>query len=268
MAGQQVVPGSYSERIDHYSVLRTLQDAFGLGTLANSGTATPITDIWSGSTPPPSDAPFVSDSFSRSVTGGWGSADVGGRWTTTGTASGFSVSGGTGGLRTATGGTLTAALAGVSSDDSDVVTSLSVDKAQTGNGVYLTVAGRRVSAGNEYRAKLRVTSAGRVVLNLAKVVGGAETALSGQLTVPGVTVAPGVPFSVRVQVTGSGPTTVRARVWPTSGTEPSGWMQSVTDATAGLQGAGGIGLSSYLSSSSTNGPVTVRVGPITATHTG
>ena len=30
MAGQRVVPGNYDEHIDHYSVLRTLQDAYGL----------------------------------------------------------------------------------------------------------------------------------------------------------------------------------------------------------------------------------------------
>ena len=45
-AGAHVVPGNYPERIDHYSVLRTIEDAYGLGHLGNSATATPITDVW------------------------------------------------------------------------------------------------------------------------------------------------------------------------------------------------------------------------------
>lgn len=44
--GQRVQPGQYSSRVDHYSVLRTIQDAFGLAPIAGSATATPILDIW------------------------------------------------------------------------------------------------------------------------------------------------------------------------------------------------------------------------------
>lgn len=38
--------GTFSERITHYSVLRTIEDAYGLACVANSCTASPITDIW------------------------------------------------------------------------------------------------------------------------------------------------------------------------------------------------------------------------------
>lgn len=44
--GAHVVPGSYPERIDHYRVLRTLQDMYGLPPTANSASATAITDVW------------------------------------------------------------------------------------------------------------------------------------------------------------------------------------------------------------------------------
>jgi hypothetical protein len=33
MAGQGVVPGTYTEYIDHYSVLRTIEDFYGLSPL-------------------------------------------------------------------------------------------------------------------------------------------------------------------------------------------------------------------------------------------
>ncbi|MFK4085201.1 alkaline phosphatase family protein [Kribbella sp. NPDC020789] len=45
--GQQVKRGSYSEQINHYSVLRTIEDAYGLTPINNAATATPITDVWS-----------------------------------------------------------------------------------------------------------------------------------------------------------------------------------------------------------------------------
>jgi phosphatidylinositol-3-phosphatase len=48
--GANVTPGSYSERINHFSVLRTLEDAYGLGALGSSASATPITDVFSGGT--------------------------------------------------------------------------------------------------------------------------------------------------------------------------------------------------------------------------
>jgi acid phosphatase len=44
--GAHVAPGNYPEKINHYTVLRTLEDAYGLGHLGSSATATPITDVW------------------------------------------------------------------------------------------------------------------------------------------------------------------------------------------------------------------------------
>jgi hypothetical protein len=49
--GPMVRPGSYSEPIDHYDVLRTLQDMFNLSSLGNSASATAILDIWSAPAP-------------------------------------------------------------------------------------------------------------------------------------------------------------------------------------------------------------------------
>ncbi|MEO7326823.1 MAG: alkaline phosphatase family protein [Dokdonella sp.] len=45
-AGSNVIPGSYSETVSHYGVLRTLEDMYGLSALANAATAVPITDVW------------------------------------------------------------------------------------------------------------------------------------------------------------------------------------------------------------------------------
>jgi len=44
--GPMVRSGRYGERIDHYNVLRTLEDMYGLPHAGKSGGFTPITDCW------------------------------------------------------------------------------------------------------------------------------------------------------------------------------------------------------------------------------
>jgi phosphatidylinositol-3-phosphatase len=44
--GQHVKVGSFSEHIDHYTVLRTLEDMYGLAALGNAASRTAISDIW------------------------------------------------------------------------------------------------------------------------------------------------------------------------------------------------------------------------------
>ncbi len=89
----------------------------------------------------PAGLPSAVDTFARTVTNGWGTADVGGAWSLTGTASAFSVAGGAGVIRHAAAGTqVTATLAGASSADTDLTFAFNVDKLSV--GYYLTVAGR------------------------------------------------------------------------------------------------------------------------------
>jgi acid phosphatase len=45
-AGQRVRPGTYPERITHYNVLRTIEDAYGLRRDDAAASAAPITDVW------------------------------------------------------------------------------------------------------------------------------------------------------------------------------------------------------------------------------
>ena len=47
MVGAGVVPGNYSERIDHYAVLRTVEDFYALAPLSrHDAAAKPITDAF------------------------------------------------------------------------------------------------------------------------------------------------------------------------------------------------------------------------------
>ncbi len=44
--GAHVKPGTYTDSIDHYSVLRTIEDMYGLPQLGASASRNPITDVW------------------------------------------------------------------------------------------------------------------------------------------------------------------------------------------------------------------------------
>ena len=113
---------------------------------------------------------------------------------------------------------------------------------------------------------MRLQSNAQVSVQLVRVASnGTETALSPVTTVPGLTYDPAIGVRIRVQATGTSPTTLRARVWSGSAAEPGAWHATATDATAALQVAGGIGLTSYLSGSATNAPVVARFDDLSAT---
>lgn len=207
----------------------------------------------------------AADAFERSQTGAWGTADVGGPWTIVNGAVRFSVAGGKGKMTLATAGSsVMARLDSVSLSDADLSLDLSIDKAATGNGNYVSVVGRSVPGVGFYSAKLRVLESGAVQVILLRTMGTTETAITSQV-LPGVTYTAGSTLRVRLQVVGTGSTALRLKVWGT-GAEPTAWNLTATDSTAALQVAGGVGLGSYLSGSSTNAPVAFAVDNLTVVH--
>lgn len=265
LVGQQVQPGAYAERIDHYTVLRTLQDAFGLAPIANSASATPLLDIWKSDTPT---AVFAADDFARTVTGGMGSADVGGAWVLAGSAANFSVSGGAASLvHTKAGAGLAVQLPSVRSSDTDLRMTVATSPLPGGNGLYLTFVGRRVAANVEYQSVARVLPNGTVTVKLTALTGtSTAVVLRSEVLAAGVTVSAGSPLKSRVMVTGVNPTTISSKVW-SGATEPAGWQLTATDSTPALQAAGSIGLTTYLSSGGTVLPVTAKLSALSARTT-
>jgi PKD repeat protein len=211
--------------------------------------------------------PFAVDTFTRTVTGGWGQADVGGGWTRTGSATLFGVSEGIGSVRTATAGSGSAIhLNDVASSDTDLALRFSVDKVANGGGQFVSVTGRG-AVNDGYRAKAQVSSSGAVTISLVRATAGAETTLASRL-IPGLTIQAATDYSLRLQVWGSSPTNLRAKLWSSLEGQPPGWDVVATDTTAALQGPGAIGVRSYLSGSATNAPTVVRFDDITARTTG
>ena len=230
-----------------YTARLTVTDNNG----ATGTTTTPVTV-----TAPPPVTVLAADVFGRTLASGWGTADTGGAWTNSGSATALSVGGGVGQVRLNAGSGPWLALAGVSSSATDLVSTVALDKVPTGSGAYVSLNGRRVAGVGDYRAKVHYTSNGGVWLSLQRATAAnVETVLAAETQVPGITMAAGQQLLVRVQVTGTSPTTIRARVWKAGTTEPTTWQKTVTDSTAGFQAAGGVGLYLYLSGSATNAPI-------------
>ncbi|TNM61051.1 PKD domain-containing protein [Streptomyces sp. NP160] len=228
-----------------------------------TGTVTTPVTVSATTTPPPTTPPattvLAQDSFGRTTTGGWGSADTGGAWTVGGGAGNFSVTGGAGqAVVPAAGSTVSAYLNTVRSTSSDTVVQLSPDRLADGGGLFTYLSGRRISSTADYRAKVKLLSGGKVSVGLTALKGASSDSVLAADTVVPTTYSAGSSLSVRLQVTGTSPTTVRVKVWATGTAEPTAWTLEATDSTAALQVAGGLGVSSYLSGSSTAAPLTIR----------
>ncbi|MFC6147940.1 MULTISPECIES: PKD domain-containing protein [Mumia] len=198
--------------------------------------------------------PFAVDTFARTVVDGWGSAETGGAWTRTGSATNFSVAAGTGRIRMGSAGAgPSIALNGVSSTSSDLTLSASLDKVATGGGIYITASARSIAGVGGYGLKTRFLADGSLSAALTRTEGGTETAIATG-AVAGSHAA-GDTWRIRVQATGTAPTTIRAKIWRAGTSEPGSWLVTATDSTAALQAAGGIAFNPYLSGSATNAPI-------------
>ena len=249
---------------------RTATGRTAMHTFANSGTyavSLTVTDDDGAThtftqdvtvTAPPTTTVFARDAFERTVSGGFGSADVGGTWSSASANSNFSVANGIGRIRMGSAGSGPSMyLNSVSSTNTEVKVSVGLDKAATGGGVDATVIGRGIVSQGDYRAQLKFLPNGSVTIGLYRAAAnGAQTALAAPSVLPGLTYTVGESLNVRLQVSGTSPTILNVKVWKSGTTEPAQWQKTATDSTGSLQTAGRVGLFSYLSGSATNAPVT------------
>lgn len=220
-----------------YPVTLTVTDDRGAtGTVQHDVTLTASTDL-------------AKDSFERAVTGGLGSADKGGAWTLSGGASNFSVSGGAGRISLAAGREAGAFLTGVASTSADLLTSMTLETAPSGGGLYGYLVGRRVGT-EDYRAVVAASSTGAVSLQIRRV----GTTLIAK-SIAGLTATKGDQLRVRLQVVGQGTTAMKAKVWKAGTPEPADWQVTANDTTATLQQPGCVGIGEYVSGSATTVPV-------------
>ena len=200
---------------------------------------------------------YASDLFSRTLAGAWGSADTGGTYLLQGTAANYAVTGAAGTMTLPAAGALrSATLASASATDLDLSFRVATNKPATGSAQYVYGALRRVSSTAEYRAKLRLAPNGSVFVHASSVTNSTESPIGTEVPVTGFTYTPGTFIRLRAQASGTNPTTIRVRAWPDGSAEPTIWQYTGSNSAPALQAPGGVGLRSYISSGTTNGPVT------------
>ena len=210
------------------------------------------------SAPPPAGA-LAQDAFGRTVASGWGTADTGGPWTVNSTTK-FSVASGTGRVAANAGSTLNATLGQVSVHrDRRHAPPSRIDKLPEPSPQ------RHPRRTPRRHLPLRRPPAHQPQ-RIRATPPHARQHRPVRRHPPRHHRSPPAPrIRVRVQVDGTNPTTLRARAWPAAATEPTTWQFTTTDPTTALQQPGSLRLSTYLSSSATNGPITVTYDDLTAT---
>ncbi len=225
-----------------YVVTLTVTDSLGATGMASKS-------VTVSEAPPPT--MLAQDEFQRTSATGWGTADVGGSWSA---ATGLSVANGVGIINISKSQTRATTLSGSLPTDTDARLSFSTDKVADGGGAHLNLK-PRVTAGGEYRAKLRISATGAVNVGVAKLVGTTETLLANRL-LSGVTHAADTPLEVRMRtVSTGGSTTIQVKVWPQGQAEPTAWYVTATDSEAALQGTGQFGIGAYITGTATNSPI-------------
>lgn len=197
-------------------------------------------------------AAYAVDTFSRSSTSGWGAAEQGGNYNHPGSKANFTMENGIGRIRmSAAGSGPSVYLDAGTYTDTEMQVELGNDKPATGGGIYHHLYLRDVPGAGAYTAKVRYLANGTVNVSLNRDA----SFIVPEKAVPGLTYQMGDKLSVRAQATGTGPTTLRIKVWKSGTAEPNGWQLSATDSTAALQVPGRTGVGAYLSGSATNAPV-------------
>jgi chitodextrinase len=199
----------------------------------------------------------AADTFGRTVSSGWGSADTGGAWTVGGVPAGnFSVTSGAGRVQmTAASTRSTAYLNSTSATDSNSLVDVAIDKTPTGTSYTYAYLAARHSGTSEYRLRVKVLASAVVQLSLTKVLSGTETVLITS-TISGLTFSPGQALRMRLQVSAAGPVTLAGKVWVAGGSEPPSAQVNATDSTSPL-GVGSPGLVAYVGAGATNVPISV-----------
>lgn len=193
----------------------------------------------------------LSDTFTRTVANGWGTATSGEAWTTTGgAASDFSTNGTRGLVANNSVNVDRWCLAGNSDRDIDITASVATDAVATGAPIGARLVARYVDANNYYMARAEFATSGNVVLTIWKVVVGTATLLAGGFTLG--TYAANERFNVRFAIYSSA---LSAKIWRVGSPELASQL-IVTDTS--LTAAGQVGMRQRLDSGNTNTlPVTL-----------
>lgn len=198
--------------------------------------------------------PKIADTVTRTTSNGWGTADTGQTWSSTGGAASD---------HSTTGSVAQHTLTTVNSSRFDTITAPAADVdlradfatsvLATGGPQYTGLVARYVDVNNLYFARLAFSTTQTVQIVLQRRLSSGQTDLV-TATATELTHAPGTFYSLRFRITGS---TLYAKVWAQGWPEPGAWDVTVTD--TALTDPGSVGVRSVLDATNTNGTVVASI---------
>jgi hypothetical protein len=169
---------------------------------------------------------LVTDTFTRTVSNGWGTNDTGFLWQTGGgTAADYSVSGGTGKHILATAGNSRRCFLTTISADFDFYVSVTSDQLAAGGVLTGGLTARYVDSDNLYHAFAQFSTTNAVSVGILKRVNAVETAI-GSYLMPGVTFVAGTMYRIRFKIKGS---SLKAKIWLATDAETPEWQIDIQD---------------------------------------
>jgi len=198
-----------------------------------------------------------SDTFTRSVSNGWGTSTSGHAWSVTGgSASDYSVNGSRGLIACSAVNSLRSTyIAGLQVAAIDRTFTVRVPVTPTGAGIQVRSMARwDVAANTYYMGQIQVETTGAVTASIRKSIAGVNTTLRTK-TVTGLTHTVTTDYRLRFKVQGSW---LYFKVWSGTATEPAQWTDIAYD--TDITAAGAWGVRATLLAGNTNAlPVTIQV---------
>lgn len=189
----------------------------------------------------------VLDSFTRTVSNGWGSSEspVLAYATSGGSASDYSCDGTSGVISSGTKNVSRRARLPVGLAKFDITIDVKTSVAATGGTQYVLIRGRVQDDSNFYQVRLDFGVTGALGITLVKVVAGVEATVVAGVSL-GTYVATDI-IRVRFQANG---TALKVKAWKTTALEPNTWTLSGTDSS--ITAAGSFDFGVVLDNANTN----------------
>lgn len=171
------------------------------------------------------------DVFARTVASGLGTATSGQAYTTTSTASQYSVSPGTASIVPTTASADRLGYVDRQTSDIDITGQVALSGIPATNLMTVGFVVKLASTANYYNATMMVSAGGAISLRFSKVISGGTVTIATVAT--GLTYVPNAVYNLRAAVFWSNAlqtNVLMSKLWASGGTEPGGWMASATDA--------------------------------------
>jgi hypothetical protein len=203
----------------------------------------------------------ITDTFTRTVPGGWGTSTSGHQWfaLSTPNSNTLAVNGSAAEMlvNTAT-SSATAVLSGVRYSDVELLCNFSVSL-PTGGNLEPTWVLRANGPSDYLMVRLYVSPAGALSFGLLNMAGGVDRGIAS-VSITDRTYTGGATWSVRVRIEAN---RVTARVWDSGGSEPTGWDLDVPE--CGRLGRGWVGVRSGVGAGVTSVPAQFTYDTFSAT---